>query len=189
MRSGKPTAFSLVEIALALGVIALALVAIFGLIPVGLNASRDATNDTQTTMISEDVYNRVRLAANRGVYFDGTFARAPLTTGPSPVPTPVSLPAPWTGGAAAPAQTISWFYDINGLYRDEAMTGTFSAAYYRVDVQFGSTWAAGVGGAPTPDPGLLRPVVAKILWPVNTTDGTAINSNNNKVFTFFIRKP
>jgi hypothetical protein len=188
MRNGKSKAFSLVEIALALGVIAIALVAIFGLIPVGLNSSRDAINDTQTTMISEDVYNRVLLAANRGVYFDGTFARVPLTTGPSPVPTPVSLPSPWTTGVAG-AQTISWFYDINGLYRDEAMTGTFSSAYYRVDVQFGASWAAGVGGAPTPDPGLLRPVIAKILWPVNATDGTAINANNNKVFTFFIRKP
>jgi type II secretory pathway pseudopilin PulG len=188
MRRSNSTAFSLVEIALALGVIAIALVAIFGLIPVGLNASRDASNDTQTTMISEDVYSRVRSAVNRGVYFDGTFARVPLTTGPSPIPTPVSLPAPWTGGSAA-TQTISWFYDINGLFREEAMTGTFSAAFYRVDVQFGAAWAAGVGGAPTPDPGLLRPVTAKILWPVNTTNGTVVNANNNKVFTFFIRKP
>jgi type II secretory pathway pseudopilin PulG len=188
MRSRKTKAFSLVEIALALGVIAVALVAIFALIPVGLNASRDATNDTQTTMIAEDVYNRVRLSVNRGVYFDGTFARVPLTTGPSPIPTPESLPAPWTGGAGA-TQTISWFYDINGLYRDEAMTGTFSSVYYRVDVQFGASWAAGVGAAPTPDAGLLRPVTAKILWPVNTADGTVINANNNKVFTFFVRKP
>ena len=42
----RPAAFSLVEITLALGVMAFCLVAIFGLLPVGLNSDRAAVEQT-----------------------------------------------------------------------------------------------------------------------------------------------
>lgn len=56
----KVSAFSLVEVTLAIGIIAVALVGIFALIPVGLNSSRDAIDDTSTSLITQDIYNRVR---------------------------------------------------------------------------------------------------------------------------------
>ena len=184
----KLRAFSLVEVTMAIGIIGFALLALFALMPVGLTASREAANDTQTSLISQDVYARTQAAVNRGVYFDGTFARVPLTTGPTPPPTPVALPAPWIA-AAAGAQTVTWFYDLNGGYRPEAMTGDFSSAYYRVDVKLGAGWDASSTIVPPPDPGLLRPVVVQLKWPVNQSTGAALNSNINKTFTFYIRKP
>jgi len=54
------SAFSLVEVTLALGVIAFALIAILGLIPVGLSSARDATEDTRVSLIAQDVAVRAR---------------------------------------------------------------------------------------------------------------------------------
>lgn len=178
--------FSLIEVTLSLGVLAVALVAIFGLMPVGMTASRDAANDTQVSLIADDACSRVRYYTNRGIYFDGTFARVPLTSGPSPVPTPVPLPTPWTVDAAG-TQSISWFYDVNGQYRTEADAGTYSNTYYRVDVNFGATWNA-IGTSPTPNPGFLRPVTIKISWPTDTSSGVVIGGASKSV-TFSVRKP
>lgn len=56
----KSAGFSLVEVTLAIGIIAFALLAIFALIPVGLNSSRDAIDDTTTSLIAQDIYNRIK---------------------------------------------------------------------------------------------------------------------------------
>ena len=180
--------FSMVEVTLALGIIGFALLAIFALLPAGLTASRDAATDTQTSMILQDAYNRVRSSINRGVYFDGTFARVPLSTGPAAPSPPVALPAPWSGGAGA-TQTVAWHYDLNGVYRPEAITGDFSNAHYRVDVKLGRAWHASTPIVPAPDPDFLRPVVVQIVSPVNKTNGEAINASTAKTFSFSIRKP
>ena len=50
----KEKAFSLVEVTIALGIVAFGLVAVLGLIPVGLNAARDAVSDTRTSQIAQD---------------------------------------------------------------------------------------------------------------------------------------
>ena len=55
----RPRAFSLVEVALALGIIAFALVAVVGMIPTGLQASRDAVDFTRTSMIAQDAAMRL----------------------------------------------------------------------------------------------------------------------------------
>jgi uncharacterized protein (TIGR02598 family) len=51
MRSSRcnPAGFSLVELTLALGVAALCLIAVFGLIPVGVQTNRNATSQTAAT--------------------------------------------------------------------------------------------------------------------------------------------
>ncbi len=56
----RQSGFSLVEVTLAIGVIAFALVAIFALIPVGLSSSREAIDDTTTSLITQDIFNRVK---------------------------------------------------------------------------------------------------------------------------------
>ncbi len=53
-RQGSP-AFSLVEVVIALGVVAFAIVAIFGALPVGLNASHSSQDDTRSGQIAQDV--------------------------------------------------------------------------------------------------------------------------------------
>jgi uncharacterized protein (TIGR02598 family) len=52
--------FSLVEIMLALAVIAIGLVAIIGLIPQGIQASRDAADNTLVATIVHDTFNEYR---------------------------------------------------------------------------------------------------------------------------------
>ncbi|MEY2480538.1 MAG: hypothetical protein QOI04_1465 [Verrucomicrobiota bacterium] len=56
----RQSGFSLVEVTLAIGIIGFALLAIFGLIPVGLKSSRDAVDDTKTSLMAQDIFNRVK---------------------------------------------------------------------------------------------------------------------------------
>ena len=54
------SAFSLVEIVIAMAIIATGMIAIIGLIPVGLQASRDAAVRSTTAIIIEDVHDRLK---------------------------------------------------------------------------------------------------------------------------------
>ena len=63
--------FSLVEIALALGVVALALVSILGLIPVALDAAEESRSQARAALISRRIFADLRA---------GTFTNAPVTT-------------------------------------------------------------------------------------------------------------
>ena len=87
LRNYKNSAFSLVEVTLALGVAAFCLIAVFGLIPVGVQTNRNATSQTAATNIvaighrrSASHANRehplqrslaLHLATNAILYFDG----------------------------------------------------------------------------------------------------------------------
>jgi uncharacterized protein (TIGR02598 family) len=52
--------FTLTEVALALAVVATVLVALLGLLPAGLNASKEAANSTVVSVILEDLHNRLQ---------------------------------------------------------------------------------------------------------------------------------
>ena len=52
--------FTLTEIVLALAVISVAFVGVLGLLPAGMDASRQATNSTVIAAILEDVHNRLQ---------------------------------------------------------------------------------------------------------------------------------
>ena len=83
--NGKNAAFSLVEVTLALGVAAFCLIAVFGLMPVGVQANRNATSQTASTNIIAAVIADLRatpsttststqfgitFGTNRTLYFD-----------------------------------------------------------------------------------------------------------------------
>lgn len=55
-----PAAFSLVEVTLALGIAAFCLIAVFGLMPVGVQANRNATSQTAATNILASVVSDLR---------------------------------------------------------------------------------------------------------------------------------
>jgi len=59
-RNYKSSAFSLVEVTLALGVAAFCLIALFGLIPVSMQTNRNATNQTAATSIIAGVVADLR---------------------------------------------------------------------------------------------------------------------------------
>jgi len=54
-RSGMPRAFSLVEVAMALGIISFALLALMGLVVVGLDAGRTSQDDTTVAALARKV--------------------------------------------------------------------------------------------------------------------------------------
>src|SRR6516162_9534375 len=57
------TGFSLIEVTLALGVAAFCLIAVFGLIPVGVQTNRNATSQTAATNIMTAVVTDLRSAS------------------------------------------------------------------------------------------------------------------------------
>ena len=59
-RKQSDSAFSLIEVVLALAVSAIGLVAILGLLPQGLQASRDAADNTISATIVHDIFSTLR---------------------------------------------------------------------------------------------------------------------------------
>jgi uncharacterized protein (TIGR02598 family) len=83
----KTSGFSLVEVTLALGIAAFCLIAVFGLMPVGMQTNRNATSRTAATSIMTAVMGDLRatpkanttsaqfgitFGTNTTLYFDGT---------------------------------------------------------------------------------------------------------------------
>ena len=94
-RKHKNSAFSLVEVTLALGVAAFCLLALFGLIPVSMQTNRNATNQTAATSIIAGVVADLRatptanstsaqfgitFGTNATLYFDGAGQATTLPT-------------------------------------------------------------------------------------------------------------
>src|ERR1700704_5304770 len=60
MKKRGNCAFSLVEVTLALGIAAFCLIAVFGLVPVGVQTNRNATSQTAATNILSSVVSDIR---------------------------------------------------------------------------------------------------------------------------------
>jgi len=74
-QDNSKSGFSLVEVVIALGVVAFALISVLGLIPVGLQSFRQAIDNSATTQIVQRVVNEAQQTdfnslANTVYYFD-----------------------------------------------------------------------------------------------------------------------
>ncbi len=85
MKKNPDSAFSLVEVTLALGVAAFCLLAIFGLLPVGLQSNQTSVEQTAAAGIARTILSDLR-------------STTPLTTGTSPR---FSFKIPAAGGTAS----------------------------------------------------------------------------------------
>ena len=56
----RRTAFSLVEVVITLGIIAFALVAIIGLLPIGLKSGRASIQETRANQLAQQLFNTIR---------------------------------------------------------------------------------------------------------------------------------
>ena len=56
-------AFSLIEVVLALGVIAFALVGIMGLFPVAMKSAQESQRETRATLIAQQIFSDLRVSA------------------------------------------------------------------------------------------------------------------------------
>src|SRR5438876_7933827 len=65
--NSRTGAFSLVEVTLALGIAAFCLIAVFGLVPVGVQTNRNATSQTTATNILSSVVSDIRASPKGGV--------------------------------------------------------------------------------------------------------------------------
>jgi Tfp pilus assembly protein PilV len=95
-------AFSLIEVTLALAIVAVGLIAIIGLLPQGIQASRDAADNTLAATMAQDTFSNIRAGSFAdarpsltalgfagfapGVPFDlGTYETSPPLSQPTPV--------------------------------------------------------------------------------------------------------
>lgn len=65
-------AFSLIEVVIALGIIAFAIVAIVGMLPVALKSSQDSMRETDATLIAQRIFSELKTGTggNRSVTTD-----------------------------------------------------------------------------------------------------------------------
>ena len=72
------TAFSLVEVVIALGIISFAVIAIVGMLPVALKSSQDSMRETDATLIAQRIFSELKT---------GTSGNRSVTTGPDGIST------------------------------------------------------------------------------------------------------
>ena len=148
-------AFSLVELTLALGVAAVCLLAVFGLIPIGVQTNRNATSQTRATNIMAAVIADLRTT--------------PLTIPPGGATTSLQYQIP------IPANPVGSAVSVPSLFFAE--DGTFSTSIqaqsrYQLNVTFLPT-SSNPNGSNTHLPTLAD---IKTTWPAAAATGNATGS-------------
>ncbi len=155
-------AFTLIEVTIALAIVATGIIAIVGMIPVGLKASRQAAEHTLTAIILEDVHDRL----------EGHVLRI----GP--------LIETSDGRPGSP-----FYYDKQGVYispEDDTEEDLFRRNY-RADIEIVTIET---GALPTDSQGFdalvavanrdLKAVIIELSWPVNPNNGEPMGDDNPK---------
>jgi type II secretory pathway pseudopilin PulG len=117
--SSSKAGFSLVEVVVAIGVISFALVAIIGVLPIGLASGRQATQETRANHLAEQIFSTLRAQP---------FTNASLTLlGSSSAPIDLST-----------ADTLS---GATGVTLHASYDGQFVAGndYFTIELRFRST--------------------------------------------------
>lgn len=151
---GSRGGYSLVEVTLALLVVAIGLVATFALFPEGLRATRAAVDDTEVAMFAEYVFTTLDLTAgkyggNYGVGWDimdtDDFISLMLSTN-----APQSKFELRDGGGVEVFYWIPDFYGIGGgRYQASYFTDYWTSAFtYTLEIAV-STWKGAGTGVPT----------------------------------------
>jgi uncharacterized protein (TIGR02598 family) len=146
MKKQFTSAFSLVELTVALGIAAFCLIAVFGIMPVGVQTNRNATSETAATNIMAAVVSDLR-ATPRCLPTSSIYQ---ITLGT--VCTPVSTPSPTT-----------LYFDGTGQF--STLLGSNSR--YQLNV----TWSQTGGGVTA-----LRSAYVKVTWPAAATPANASGS-------------
>jgi type II secretory pathway pseudopilin PulG len=167
-------AFSLVEVTLALGIAAFCLLAVFGLMPIGVQTNRNATSQTKATAILSSVISDLR-----------TTAKAT----PSATPTQlyvITIPA--SGGSNTATQTRYFdsegrcSCDGDGLQQPNPADGSCSLAWsppLQVRYRLSVTFPLASSGSNYAD--------LKVTWPAATDPSTTTPSGSVEMFAAFDR--
>lgn len=189
MKQHRSLGFSLVEVTLAIGVIAFALIAIMGLIPIGTKSGRDSIDATRTSMIAQTVFNRIKAnmvsndsssAAYFSPYASGVNSFFFFTS--DGLPTGELLKVPWSS-----TDQPMYYTNVTNpkdFYRAQVHVSTFdqTVSYPVTDPRY----------TPASANWNLLCATVSLSWPVNPQNGTIVSSSVNAAkttYTFLIRKP
>jgi uncharacterized protein (TIGR02598 family) len=159
-RFRSKTGFSLVEVVLAIGVIGFAIVAILGVLPVGLSSSHSSQGETRATQIAQDTFAALSTQARTTV--------SPTTLNPSAVVNQLSTsgqstpnPTAFNQNVALTGGTYTWGADSDGNLKSSYTL----ALPYKVTV----TITLDPATSPTPfNNGYAATVAIRIAWqPIN----------------------
>lgn len=162
-------AFSLVEVTLALGIAAFCLIAVVGIIPVGVQTNRNATSQTAATNIMAAVIADVR---------------ATPKTSTTSVQFGISIPSSGTNGAAPTCQPCAgcWVAQTQAFYFDSQGQAVIAAnSRYRLSVTSVQNPTA------TASAGAVF-MAFKVTWPASTDPCTTTPSGSIQNLAMFDRK-
>ena len=157
MKKRFTSAFSLVEVTLALGIAAFCLIAVFGLVPIGVQTNRNATSQTSATNIMAAVITDLRAT--------------PKCTTPS-TQYQITLGNPCSSPPIPPSPATLYF---DGTGQFSTLLGTNSR--YQLNV----TWNVTTGGCSV----ALPCADLKVTWPAAATAANA--SGSTEMFAAFDR--
>lgn len=153
--------FSLVEVVLALGVISFAIIAIFGVLPIGLNTGRSAQDDTRAVQLAQTIIDS--MASQAQTQF--TAISLPVA---SPTPPPIDLS---TSKSTVAAPAVKVYADNDGKLSDSP-----SGATYVVSII--------TDNAPTGfDTGYANEVTINVAWPVAAASPAQTVQSFSRVIT------
>lgn len=152
----RSRASSLVEVVLALGIVAFALVAVVGMIPVAVQSSRDAVDLTRTSMIAQDAAMRLPTVA----YTDGTPGATATWF--------YDQNGRWLNIDASSASPYA-----GGFYRVDVVRGALASYPAHTD-------PAAADASNTYSTRLLA-ATATITWPLDPATGQSVGGSNKKV--------
>ena len=142
-RCAKRLGFSLAEVVIALGVIAIAVVAILALFPAALQTGHSAQDETRAAHIAQSVFGS--LVAQAPSQFSNV--RLPLYPLPSPSPSTINL----TTSSSYPL-----YADNDGQLSNSAASATYAITIYTNNSVPGFT-----------DPASANEVTVRVAWPAN----------------------
>jgi hypothetical protein len=159
----------MVEIVLALAVAAIGLVAILGLLPQGLQASRDAADNTISATLAQDIFTTIRTTPFTNITNLDSFGFMPNLT------TKLRYSA-YTNLQAFPLGTsslsLSNYLDQAGFYTTPDANGFYTNAYYKIILTFQPEIPSNaVAGTPA----TVCIVTATVVWPAPAP--SPINTN------------
>jgi type II secretory pathway pseudopilin PulG len=179
-------AFSLVEVTLALGVAAFCLLAVFGLMPIGVQTNRNTISQTAAANIMAAVVADLRAtsklysnsktySAGDQVFSDGHCYVATFTTVGNPPPNSRF----WSAGFSCPRFGISFGTPTILYFDDAGRSPPVADPRYRLDVTFPTDWNSA-------NPNLYG-IDLKVTWPAATDPSTTTPSGSVEMFAAFDR--
>jgi uncharacterized protein (TIGR02598 family) len=121
MKRRSNCAFSLVEVTLALGIAAFCLIAIFGLMPVGVQTNRNATSQTAATSITAAVVADLRATPKANT----TSTQFGITFGTNPPPLYFDASGQFSTSLGANSRyqlNVTWYGSTGLRYADLKVT-------------------------------------------------------------------